>query len=82
MHVFEKVDSKLVSVGSSNIYVHQNRNTEIRQNVDEEMSSNMKRINKELESHSQQLEKISNDVKELHKVNGSNLLFIVPILHI
>ena len=67
---------------SSTIYVNQKCNTEIRPNVglDEAMSSNMIRINKELESHSQQLQKISNDVQQLHKVNNDNRTFTWQVL--
>lgn len=36
---------------------------------DEMMSSNMERINHELASHSQQLQKISNDVQQLYKAS-------------
>ena len=35
---------------------------------EQSMSSNMQRINRELQSHSQQLQKISNDVQHLYKV--------------
>ena len=49
--------------------------------LEHSMSSNMQRINRELQSHSQQLQQISNDVQHLYKVYSLLMKWFAYLLH-